>query len=281
MNYSIYILFGAFLGSGFAYVVFRSGLNRQHHALRPRIRHRIVYLVLAASLLVTAACGDDASRESAPSPADTSEEFSSTEDAETAMDDSVEADTAAADAMPPTDAAALDDAVSPSGAAASSDATAPTGGVIERVVPEWSTVSVRVSRSVTAVPVVADLRAGEHDRYNRFVVELQGDEVPAYAVQYLNERPIECGSGQDVELPGLATLELHLEPARGHTEQGTATVDHSERSYYFEALQEAEVSCDFEGVFTVVLGVSVRHPFRAFELANPARLVVDILHTFP
>lgn len=159
------------------------------------------------------------------------------------------------------------------------DTTSLRNGVGSAAASDWASASMRVTRSVTAIPVVVDLRAAAHEGYDRFVVEFQGDEIPGYTIRYLDDRPIECGSGHPLMIRDDAVLELHLEPTRGYTEEGAATVDHSAQSFGFEALKEGDVSCDFEAVFTVVLGITQRLPFRVDELSNPARLVVDVRHS--
>ncbi len=101
-------------------------------------------------------------------------------------------------------------------------------------------------------------------------------EVPGYHVRYIDEQVVECGSGHSVDVVGNANLEIRLQPARGHDEQGRSTVDHDERSYDMPVLREAEITCDFEANFTIVLGLEQRQPFRVTEFESPPRLVVDI-----
>jgi hypothetical protein len=43
-------------------------------------------------------------------------------------------------------------------------------------------------------------------------------------------------------------------------------------------VKEIELSCDFEGEVSWVLGLSARKPYRVHELSDPARLVIDIQH---
>ena len=143
---------------------------------------------------------------------------------------------------------------------------------------EWTTEPKDVDRSIPQIAVVDELRTGRHQGYDRFVVEFQNDVIPGYQVSYLNEDPFECGSGEPVNMAGDAVLEIRLEPARGHNEQGQSTVDHAERQFDLPILQEAEVSCDFEGMFTALLGLQERVQFRVSELQEPARLVVDLKH---
>lgn len=143
---------------------------------------------------------------------------------------------------------------------------------------EWTAEQVSVDRSVHEPAVVDEFRTGRHQSYERFVIEFQNDVTPGYDVGYITEPPIECGSGRAIELQGNAVLEVRLEPARGHDEQGQPTVDHGERRFELPLLRESEVSCDFEAMFTVLLGLEQRMPFHVSELRDPARLVVDVRH---
>lgn len=210
----------------------------------------MVRVVAVFVFCLLAACGEDPSIESASPVADTTERTDIGEGAEASTADSTR----------------------------EVDTTFSEDGDSRSDASEWSPAAVRVIRPVSDIPVVAALRAADHDGYDRFVVEFQRDEIPGYTIRYLNEPPHECGSGHPVEIPGAAVLELHLEPTRGYTEEGMPTVDHAVRPYGFEALRAADVSCDFEAVFTVVLGTAGRLPFRAVELSNPARLVIDVRH---
>ena len=143
---------------------------------------------------------------------------------------------------------------------------------------EWTTQTIGVDRSVPEPAIVRDFRAGRHQEYDRFVIEFQNEVIPGYDVSYLNDQPIECGSGEEISVEGSAVLEIRLEPARGHNEQGQSTVDHSERRFDLPLMHEAEVSCDFEAMFTVLVGLQTQLPYRVSELRNPARLVIDVRH---
>lgn len=143
----------------------------------------------------------------------------------------------------------------------------------------WSEEPIRMQRTVSEVAVVGALRSGSHSDYDRFVVEFQNGIVPSYHVAYLEGDARECGSGGLIDLDGRSVLEVRLEPARGYDERGTSTVDHAQRDIDMTVLQEAEISCDFEAVFAVVLGVARRGRVRVMELEDPARLIVDIRHT--
>jgi hypothetical protein len=79
-----------------------------------------------------------------------------------------------------------------------------------------------------------------------------------------------------VPLPGDAWLEVRLEPARAHTEEGRPTIAERRRTAGLPIVLEMVQTCDFEAVVTWVLAVSSPEPFRVTRLASPPRVVVDI-----
>jgi hypothetical protein len=109
------------------------------------------------------------------------------------------------------------------------------------------------------------------------VFEFEGSAVPGYRIGY-QDRPVQCGSGEPVEVAGGAWLQVQLLPAQAHTEAGEPTVQQRERHLALPVLKELESTCDFEADVTWVLGLASRRPYRVQELASPARLVVDVGH---
>lgn len=293
MIYTIYFFVGALMSRGIGYVSAAADSGAGQRPARRETR-RTAFGLLAVLILLTVGCGDDESTNFEPLT-DTAEQLDASGDADTAAADTTASEVADDGESSAAAAAPFDDAPPPgeappaesqAGSPTSSEASPSPGAsssstaAARSPLPPWSTQAVNVTQMPDAAPVVADLRAGEHERFNRFVIELEGAEVPSYTINYLDEPVRECGSAREVDLTGLASLEVRLEPARGFTE-GAEAFDHSEGSYAFDALQEVAVSCDFESIFAVALGTSIRYPFRVFTLSNPSRLVVDMLHTYP
>ncbi len=137
--------------------------------------------------------------------------------------------------------------------------------------------AVEVRRPELRPVLLRAVRAAEHPAWERTVFEFDGAEVPGYRVEYLEPPVRQCGSGRPVQLQGEGVLQVRLTPAQAHTNTGEPTIAERERRPALRNLRELEMSCDFEGQVTWVLGL--RHPerFRVTELAAPARLVVDIL----
>lgn len=130
-------------------------------------------------------------------------------------------------------------------------------------------------RADAPVAVLREVRAAGQQGFDRVVFEL--DAMPGYRIGYVDQ-PVQCGSGEPVELAGAARLQVQLLPAQAHTEAGEPTVPPRERHLDLPVLKELESTCDFEADVTWVLGLASRRPYRVQELANPARLVVDVGH---
>lgn len=130
-------------------------------------------------------------------------------------------------------------------------------------------------RADAPVAVLREVRAAGQEGFDRVVFEL--DAIPGYRIGYVDQ-PIQCGSGEPVEVAGAARLQVQLLPAQAHTEAGEPTVQQRERHLDLPVLKELESTCDFEADVTWVLGLASRRPYRVQELASPARLVVDIGH---
>lgn len=144
----------------------------------------------------------------------------------------------------------------------------------------WTVGSVsRPSTVRTGIPLIADLRTGTHDGYDRVTVELEdaeGEGFPGYHVEYIDRPLRECGSGRQIQPVGDGWLELRLEPARAHTEAGESTLAGNEIPVDGALLRRIYRTCDFEGVVTLVLASASPEPFRAFTLDDPRRVVVDV-----
>lgn len=132
-------------------------------------------------------------------------------------------------------------------------------------------------RADAPVAVLRKVRAAGQEGFDRVVFEFEGSAVPGYRIGY-QDRPVQCGSGEPVEVAGGVWLQVQLLPAQAHTEAGEPTVQQRERHLDLPALKELESTCDFEADVTWVLGLASRRPYRVQELASPARLVVDVGH---
>jgi hypothetical protein len=89
--------------------------------------------------------------------------------------------------------------------------------------------------------------------------------------------PFAGPSGIPVEISGTAFVRVRLAGVDAHTAAGEVTVGPDPiRPGGMTALRQIQLVEDFEGVVIVVLGLDTARPFRAFNLARPPRLVVDV-----
>jgi hypothetical protein len=141
----------------------------------------------------------------------------------------------------------------------------------------WTAGRVAVEREVSGAAVLREMRVAGHEGFDRLVFHFDG-EIPSYTAEYV-DRPVRaCGSGHVVEVAGDGWLSLTFTPARAHTEAGEATVNDRDRRFDHAVVRQATVTCDFEAHLVWVVGVASPNRFRVFELADPARVVVDVRH---
>ncbi|WP_140797083.1 AMIN-like domain-containing (lipo)protein [Myxococcus xanthus] len=143
---------------------------------------------------------------------------------------------------------------------------------------EWTTTPVSLKRRPAQSVTLRSVRAGTHADFDRVVFEFDGPQVPGYQLQYVDKPIIQCGSGDETPLAGKGFLQVTLSPARGHDDQGRATVAALEMKPKLPALLELVRTCDFEAEVTWVLGTKAPNDFRVMELHDPTRLVVDVKH---
>lgn len=142
--------------------------------------------------------------------------------------------------------------------------------------PGWTIGITRQEHPVDSVATVTAVRFARHPGFERLVIEFAGAALPGYAIEYVDEPVRQCGSGEAVRLRGDAVLQIRLEPARAHDEQGAATLSPRRWTPSFPVILEALLTCDFEAHVEVNLGVATPSSYRTMELSSPTRLVVDI-----
>lgn len=125
--------------------------------------------------------------------------------------------------------------------------------------------------------LLVDVRAGTHDGFDRLVFEFDGG-IPSYDLSYVDKPTWQCGSGEEVWLAGDAWLEVGFDGTAAHDDDGYSTLDALYLDPGYVTLIEAQSTCDYEGEVTWVAGLASPFGYRAFELTNPSRLVVDFKH---
>jgi hypothetical protein len=130
--------------------------------------------------------------------------------------------------------------------------------------------------AATEPALLAAVRTGKHEMYDRIVFEFSGKLLPGYHIEYVDRPVRSCGSGDVVPMTGDGWLEFRMIPAAAHNEQGVATVKERSLSLGLPIVKELKLTCDFEADVTWVAGVASPNKYRVLELTDPARLVVDI-----
>jgi hypothetical protein len=131
--------------------------------------------------------------------------------------------------------------------------------------------------------LLTDIRAGQHDCFDRLVFDLDG-RAPGYRVQYVDE-VVADGSGAPVPLRGGAFLQI-IFPATivdgdGHSGYTAPNPSEAVDVTGWRTFRQVAQAGAFEGQITVGLGVRARLPYRVFTLDGPgagSRLVVDVAH---
>ena len=135
-----------------------------------------------------------------------------------------------------------------------------------------------------AVPVppgalLVQVRYGRHANFDRIVFQFENG-LPGYRIEYVLPPILGDFSGLPVDIAGGAFLRAHFSVAAAHD---PSTGDRTylgplELSAGLPSLLEAEVTGDFEGGLSWVLGLSKEADFRVFALAEPFRIVIDVAH---
>ena len=120
---------------------------------------------------------------------------------------------------------------------------------------------------------LVDVRVGDHDGFDRVVLELSGTATPGWGVAWSDEAVAE-GTGDVVPLEGDHVLTIS---ASGTALPEPGSFEVPARLGPAGAVAEVQVNGWFEGYTQVFAGVEGdERPFRVFTLTDPPRLVVDI-----
>ena len=144
----------------------------------------------------------------------------------------------------------------------------PTGG--------WRSIPVGVTRHVAApaMPVITGIRTAAHPEcgYDRLVLDITGP-LPSLQVRYV-PRVTGDPSGKPIILPGQRYLLITLRPAQAHDSSGGSTVARLAPALGYPALKGYALAGDFEGVFTLALGLGGPASIRTGEL--PGHWYIDV-----
>lgn len=142
----------------------------------------------------------------------------------------------------------------------------------------WTVGIVDVAHQVTGAALLTDVRTASNEGFDRVVLEFEGEELPSYHIEYVDRPVRQCGSGDPVQVAGDGWLLIRIQPANAHDEQGNPTVSERSRQLGLPVMRQLTLICDFEAQVEWIVGVASPNPYRVMELAEPARLVVDVRH---
>ncbi|QYH20205.1 hypothetical protein JKI95_04555 [Corynebacterium aquatimens] len=130
--------------------------------------------------------------------------------------------------------------------------------------------------SEPALLAVAGVRVGNHQGFDRVVVDLEGDGDPGWYVAYTSA-PMVGTTGRALAVSGNAFLNINVDgtvpPAELNLE-GPVTVD---RSGATGNVVEAVPAGTFDGRSQIVVGLRSEAPYSVQVLEDPKRLVIDIV----
>lgn len=123
-----------------------------------------------------------------------------------------------------------------------------------------------------------DVRVGEHDGYDRFVIEFE-QGTPEFTLDRAQPPYVQEGSGFELEVDGGSVLRLTLRGGTAMTESGESSYD-GPREFRADLPQLVHVvhGGDFEAQTTWYLGLSSEACVRVLLLDAPPRLVIDLEH---
>jgi hypothetical protein len=136
--------------------------------------------------------------------------------------------------------------------------------------------------SGSGTALLAAVRIGRNEGFDRIVFEFRPGSTPGYDVRYVQPPIREDASNRRVEIDGDAFLSIRMEPASGFDLTGegeqvyTGPTRIDGESANAEELEELVRTGDFEAVLNWVAGLDDRVPFRVFTLSGPPRVVVDV-----
>ncbi len=136
----------------------------------------------------------------------------------------------------------------------------------------WGSLA-KSSSAMTTAPITS-VRAGQHDCYDRMVIDISGKGA-GFNVGYVDAVRTQ-GSGRVVPLKGGAFLSVTA-AAPGTGIVGNDVVNVSG----YQTFREVAFAGSFENRTTYGLGVRARLPFEVFTLDGPggaSRLVIDVAH---
>jgi hypothetical protein len=124
---------------------------------------------------------------------------------------------------------------------------------------------------------ITDLAVGAHDTYDRIVFDFAAG-IPEYTIEKASAAFVQDPSGLPIDVQGSSFLRLVLHGASAAGYGGTPFSGPTSFTPRFAKLVDLKAAGDFEAVATWYVGMSGDACVRAFTLAAPSRLVIDLKH---
>lgn len=132
--------------------------------------------------------------------------------------------------------------------------------------------------TAAGIPVLTEVRAGQHAGYDRVVFEFTGRGPSSYSVGYVTTLVADA-SGQTVTVHGRAILQVVMHGVDNHSTTGAATTP-ARQAFALKDVTSTVRSGDFEAVVSYGIGLQKRTAFHTHRLSAPARVVVDVMTPF-
>lgn len=144
-------------------------------------------------------------------------------------------------------------------------------------VPDWTDTASSWTNPRARAPRVTDLRFAAHDNFDRVVLDITG-RIPSGTARYRRTFHYD-GSGERVPIHGRSGIELVLNPAYAHDNNGHSVYDGPRIARpHLETLRALAFTGDFEAYVSFGFALTHRAPYRVFRLHDPQRLVIDFRH---
>ncbi|MEU7241377.1 AMIN-like domain-containing (lipo)protein [Streptomyces sparsogenes] len=134
---------------------------------------------------------------------------------------------------------------------------------------------------------LANIRAGQHECYDRLVFDVKGGttaEPTGYRVGYVDAM-YQDGSGDPIAVGGGAILEIRVAATSYDTGTGAETYPGRAGKTLpgvdvtgYRTFRDTRYGASFEGETQIGLGVRARLPFRVFQSGD--HLIVDVAHSW-
>jgi len=174
----------------------------------------------------------------------------------------------------PTTGASSSPTATASPAPSSSPSDTPTPQPTSQLLPGFTCADASGGSEQTGSNVVS-VRVGQHDGYDRLVIEFSGP-IPGYKVQRRSGTSFtESPRGQSVTLSGTNGVLVVVHPIVNWTSYSGQFAFHPD----YPVLREARQVENFEGYQQWALGIQGTPCLRVTTLTSPARLVVDVAAT--